>query len=57
MSLFPCRSLGEGEGGQASSSLAVIHTAGLRRRSSKLQAYSEVERERRIGRASKDSSL
>ncbi|THU50596.1 hypothetical protein C4D60_Mb06t21910 [Musa balbisiana] len=37
-------SLREGEGGQASSSLVVIHTVGLRQRSLKLQAYSEVER-------------
>ena len=57
ISLFPCRSLGEGEGGQASSSLAVIHTTELRRHSSKLQACSEVERGRRIGEASKGSSL
>ena len=48
ISLNPYRSLGEGEGGQASSSLAMIHTTGPRRRYSKLQACSEVERGRRI---------
>ncbi|THU64913.1 hypothetical protein C4D60_Mb01t31510 [Musa balbisiana] len=57
VSLYPCRSLREGEGGQVPSSLEVIYTAGLRRRSSKLQACSEMERERRIGEASKSSSL
>ena len=57
ISLFPCRSLGEGEEGQVSSSLVVIHTVGLWRRSSKLQTYSEVERGRRIGETSKGSSL
>ena len=55
--MFPSRSLGEGEGGQASSSLAVIHTAGLRRCSSKLKACSKMERGRRIGEVSKGSSL
>ncbi|THU59601.1 hypothetical protein C4D60_Mb07t03810 [Musa balbisiana] len=51
------QSLGEGEKGQASSSLAVICTARLRQCSLKLQACSEMERGRRIENANKGSSL